>query len=188
MWVPWLRIIFKDSIFKANNTHKSVVFLKTKVITFFRGGYTRAGRMLRRGCEFISHGRAHKDCIHKRTAKLNSRGEDTEGRVWGGRTQMRESYKNSFSWAWSVRKHACRVSFLSKSHFNSWPEIHRRRHTPPSSREKIFISSGLLRNVAADKATENISGSAFSKLGSRDSLSEPSSTFLSYHFLKACYL
>ena len=74
---------------------------------------------------------------------------------------------------------------------NSWPEMHRRGKRPhplPPLRESIFISSGLLRNAAADKATENISGSAFSELGNRDSLSEPSSTFLSYRFLKACYL
>ena len=90
-------------------------------------------------------------------------------------------------------KEACLEGGLSYqvSCVNSWPEMHRRGkrpHPPPPLRESSFISSGLLRNAAADKATENISGSAFSELGNRDSLSEPSSTFLSYRFLKACYL
>lgn len=71
---------FQRLNFQSKYTHKSVVFLKTKVITFFQGGYTRERRMLRIECEFISHGRSHKDCIHKCAARLNrSNGEEMVG-------------------------------------------------------------------------------------------------------------
>lgn len=39
----------------------------------------REGRMLRIECEFISHGRSHKDCIHKCTAKLNNQQRGIRG-------------------------------------------------------------------------------------------------------------
>lgn len=83
---------FQRLNFQSKYTHKSVVFSKTEVITFFQGGSTRERRMLRIECEFISHGRSHKDGIPKCAAKLNrsSReevvGEDSEASKAKGTT------------------------------------------------------------------------------------------------------
>lgn len=40
--------------------------------------------MLRMEGQFISHGRSHKDCIHKCAAKVNSRGEGMGAAEEGG--------------------------------------------------------------------------------------------------------
>lgn len=52
----------------------------------------REGRMLRIECEFISHGRSHKDCIPKCATKLNNRRGEEMGEGLGG-TGMRAKLK-----------------------------------------------------------------------------------------------
>lgn len=58
----------------------------------------REGRMLRIQCEFISHGRSHKDCIHKCAAKSNSRGEEMgvgAGREGSDERKLKEPLQQS---------------------------------------------------------------------------------------------
>lgn len=50
-------------------------------------------RVLRIEGQLISHGRSHKDCIHKCAAKLNSRGEEMGG--GGGGRALSEKAKGT---------------------------------------------------------------------------------------------
>lgn len=145
--------------------------------------------MLRIECEFISHGRSRKDRIHTCSAKQQQQRERNGGAVGDDSDESKAEEATLATCEVEANMPTGQVFLpsleLTPGQKSQWRYAHA---PPPPFAENIFISSGLLGNVAADKSTENISGSAFSELGNRDSLSEPSSTFFDYHFLKACYL